>query len=413
MKRLYLLLIIAFMISSLFGQEKDLNYFISKALENSPLIKDYDNQIRSNKIDSMKINAGFGPQVTAVSNNYYAPVIKGWGYDEIVTDKANLTAQVALTKEFVSRQNRENQLRALQIGNLSIRNTRKISEQELTREVTAQYIRTFGSFQEFNFTNEIMVLLRNEEKILKKLTEGNVYRQTDYLTFLLAVQKQEFELARAGSKLRTNFATLNYLCGIEDTSTFSVPDPGLVVSGLPDPKNNIFYQSFINDSLLLTVEDKQIDFAYKPKVIFFTDAGYLSSLYYQPWKNIGASAGINLSVPIYDGQQKKMKHQQIYLSEQTRQSYSTFYLKQYSQQISILLNQLNDNDILGELLGKQILYSRTLVEANHKLLETGDVQMTDYVLAINNYLYLKNAIFQNIVERYDLVNQINYWNRTK
>lgn len=413
MKRLNLLLLIAFQTSILSAQQKDLRFFIDKALENSPLIKDYENQIRSNQIDSMKINAGFGPQVSAISNNYYAPVIKGWGYDEVITDKANLSAQVALTKEFVSRQNRENQFRALQVGNLSIKNTRKITEQELIREVTGQYILTFGSFEQFNFTNEIMILLRKEEKMLKTLTESSVYRQTDYLNFLLAVQKQEFELAMAKSQFKTNFATLNYLCGIEDTSTYSVPDPGLIVSGLPEAKKNVFYQSFINDSILLSIEDMQIDFAYKPKITFFTDAGYLSSLYYQPWKNVGASAGINLSVPIYDGKQRKMKHQQIILSEQTREIYSSFYLKQYNQQISLLFIRLGDNQTLGELLNKQLEYSRTLIEANHKLLETGDVRVTDYILAINNYLSSKNALFQNVVERYDLINQINYWNRTK
>lgn len=412
MKKLHLLLFVFLVPFSIYSQQKDLKYFIERALENSPLIREFDNRVRSNELDSMKLNAGFGPQVNGVSNNYYAPVVKGWGYDEIVTDRANVTAQVALTKEFISRQNRENQFRALQVGNLSIKNSRKISEQDLIREVTSQYILAFGSLQEYNFNNEVLTILRNEESLLKQLTEASVYKQTDFLTFLLTVQNQELELAKAKSRFRSNLAFLNYLCGIEDTTTYSVPDPELNVTGVADPRNNVFYKSFINDSVLLSIEDRQIDFEYKPKISFFTDAGYLSSLYYQPWKNVGASAGLNLSVPIYDGRQKKMKHQQVLLSEQTRQNYSYFYLRQFNQQLSILYNQLDDNKRIGEILNKQVTYSRSLIEANHKLLETGDVKVTDYVLAINNYLTARNAIFRNIQERYDLINQINYWNRT-
>ena len=139
MKRTLLLALILLSIGNLRAQQVDLQYFIDKALSNSPLLKDIMNRQRAIEIDSMRIRAGFGPQVNAVSNNYYAPVIKGWGYDEVVTDKANISAQVSVAQELIGRLNRENQYRALTVQNHSLQNEQKITEQELGRVLPAAF----------------------------------------------------------------------------------------------------------------------------------------------------------------------------------------------------------------------------------------------------------------------------------
>jgi hypothetical protein len=67
-------------------------------------------------------------------------------------------------------------------------------------------------------------------------------------------------------------------------------------------------------------------------------------------------------------------------------------------------------NLLGTI-NKQVTYIETLIEANGKLLETGDIKMTDYVLALNNYITAKNLVVQNMISRYQVINQINYWNK--
>jgi len=47
---------------------------------------------------------------------------------------------------------------------------------------------------------------------------------------------------------------------------------------------------------------------------------------------------------------------------------------------------------------------------NGKLLETGDIKITDYVLGLNNYISAKNLVVQNMIARYQIINQLNYWN---
>jgi outer membrane protein TolC len=413
MKRLLLILLPLIMTVETGAQQSTLSYFINQAMANSPLLKNYGNQVLSNRIDSMRIRAGLGPQLNAVSNNYYAPVINGWGYDEIITDNANISVLLSLSKEIVSRNNRENRFRASQVLTNSLLNEKKITEQELKKNVTEQYINTFGAWQQLDFNRNILDLLRKEEQILKQLTENDVYRQTDYLTFLVTLQEHEYQLAQSRSSYRNELTSLYVLCGIEDTTSVSLSDPDISVSRPPDIQNSVFYQMFINDSIRLSIESKQIDFDYKPKISIFSDAGYLSSMYYQPWRNFGASAGINLSVPVYDGRQKQMQHDKITLQEQSRDNYRTFYIKQYYQKINQLFEQLKSNRELENLLNRQVDFTRTLLDADHKLLQTGNLMVADYIIAINNYLSIKNAIVQNTIERYQIINQINYWNRTK
>jgi CHAD domain-containing protein len=99
------------------------------------------------------------------------------------------------------------------------------------------------------------------------------------------------------------------------------------------------------------------------------------------------------------------------IAERTRSKNKEFFQNQYSQQVAQLLQQLNAIENLLGPINRQIKYIETLIDANGKLLETGDIKMTDYVLALNNYITSKNLVVQNMISRYQVINQINYWNK--
>jgi DNA polymerase III psi subunit len=86
-------------------------------------------------------------------------------------------------------------------------------------------------------------------------------------------------------------------------------------------------------------------------------------------------------------------------------------MNQYRQQLAQLRQQLYLTDRMVNKINRQIEYSHTLIIANGKLLETGDITMKDYVTAINNYLSAQNLLTQNNISRMRIINQINYWNR--
>lgn len=356
---------------------------------------------------------GLGTQVNAISNDSYAPVINGVGQDEAITNGANIYASVNVSKGIISKKNLQNQLQAVVVQKLSILNPARITEQELKKSVVDQYITAFGLLQQVRFFGDELELLHKEEILFKKLASAGIYKQTEYLTFMVLLQQQDLQLIQFRNQFRNAYRSLNYLCGVLDTTTYLLANPALKLEKLPELQHSIFYQQFVTDSLNLVVGDKQIDFSYQPKLNLFGEAGYNSSLVYQPWRNFGPNIGLNLFIPIYDGRQRKMQHDQIAISEKTRSTYREFFSKQYGQQINQLILQLSDNQSLTNQINKQVIYSQALVDANRKLLETGEVSVTEYIIAMSNLLTTKNLLIQNEIEKYQLINQLNYWSREK
>jgi len=393
------------------AQEKNLDFYLTTGINNSPLLKDYNNQKLSNLIDSMRLLASYKPQVNGVGTLLYAPSFNGWGYDGAITNGTNFAQQVVATQKLVSKENMANQQEAIRLLNESITVSGKITEQDLKRSIAAQYITAYGNLQQYQFNQDVLKLLKKEEAILKQLTEKSVYRQTDYLSFLVTMQQQELTITQFRIQYKNELAALNYLCGIKDTSYTTIAAPALQADVLPDAESSVFYQQFNIDSLKIKNSISQIDFNYKPKVNLYADGGYLSSFAEQAYKNFGLSAGVTVTVPIYDGKQKKMQYNKLSIAEQTRQTYRDYFKKQYQQQIAQLFQQLNSVQEIINQANSQFKYIEALIEANKKLLETGDVHMPDYILAIGNYLTTKNIITQNTINKYQIINQINYWNR--
>jgi outer membrane protein TolC len=406
-----LLFLFVFILNS--SAQKNLDFYIHAALQNSPLLKEYQNQVELGRIDSMRMKAGLGFQVNAVSDNLYAPVIKGWGYDNAITNGANVSVLVSVSKDITGVRNRQNRYEAISLQNQSTQNTSKITEQELKKNISSLYISAFGSWQQFNFNNEMLELLNKEKDVLKKLTEAGGCKQTDYLSFMVTLQQHELQVERTKNQYQDDFALLNYTCGIEDTSFAALIDPELKAEKGTELFNSIFYKQFEIDSLKLVNSDKQIDFSYQPKISLVADGGYLSSLAFQPYKNFGISAGVSVSIPLYDGGQRKMQHDYVAIEQLTRLNYRDFFATQFHQQNNQLQQQLLSKQNLEEKINRQVIYSQTLMDAYRKLLGTGDVQITEYILSVGNYLAARNMMLENTIEKYQIINELNYWNRIK
>ncbi len=407
-----LLLIFLLSITSIYalGQERGLEVFITSGIAKSPLLKDLKNQKRSNTIDSLRIDASFKPQVNASSSNMYAPTYRDWGYESAITNGGNFSQLISVTKRLVSKENLHTQYESIDLQNQTLEVTGKISEQDIRKSITAQYITAYGDQQQYAFNQEMLQLLSKEESILKILTEKNVYRQTDYLSFLVTLKQQELTIAQLKIQLRNDIATLNYLSGINDTSFITLENSSLEPTIQPTLDNSIFTKQFILDSLKLKNSDATIDFSYKPKVDLYADAGHISTFQVDPYKNFGTSFGVTVTMPIYDGKQKKMQHDKNAIAQQTIGEYQQYFQSQYTQQIAQLVQQLQLTDQYITQAKEQLKYSEALIEANRKLLVSGDARMADFILAISNYLTSKNTITQTTINRLQIINQINYWN---
>jgi hypothetical protein len=106
-----------------------------------------------------------------------------------------------------------------------------------------------------------------------------------------------------------------------------------------------------------------------------------------------------------------MQHDKVQIDELNRRQSQDFFKTQYDQQIAQLFQQLNTSEKLISQSNNQVKYAEALIDANRKLMSTGDAKIADYIIAIGNYLNAKNAITLNTVNRYQIIIQINYWNK--
>ncbi len=57
-------------------------------------------------------------------------------------------------------------------------------------------------------------VLRQEEQIVKKLTEQGIYKQTEYLSLLVNLRQQEVVTAQSGYQFKTDFEIAKLLYAV-------------------------------------------------------------------------------------------------------------------------------------------------------------------------------------------------------
>lgn len=391
-------------------RNKNLDFYFNQAKISSPVLKDLENQQKSAGIDSLIVRAAAKPQVTGTSSGLYAPIIHGYGYDEVLSNGQSLDALLNVNYDLLNKKRINNQLQSVKLQSDSIRYAAQMSTFDLNRSIADQYIIAFASQDQVDFNSEVVRLLQKEEALLKTLTRSNIYKQSEYLTFLVILQQQELASSQAALQFKNDLATLNYLSGITDTTFVRLDEPKLKSNKL-FIEMNFFKRKFELDSLRNENQKRAVNLNYKPRLGVYANGGYSSSLVLQPYKNFGTSAGFTFSVPIYDGHQKKMQYSKLSLASETINNYRDFFSKQQLQQLHLIHQQISQTDALFGKIKEQIRFSKGLIDVDAKLMHTGDLRIADFIIAINNYMSAQNLLRQTTINRLKLINQYNYWNR--
>ena len=408
LKALITLLLVSKMMCATAQTNKDLNFYISTATENSPLLKDLSNQLLINRLDSAIIKANYKLHTGVNSTGTYAPIIHGFGYDDALSNGQSFSALYTVNQALFGKNRINNQVSALKLLSDSVSSTIKISRQDLKRNIISQYIAAYSSQQQNQFDKKVYELLKDQEVILKQLTRKSIYKQSDYLAFLVTVQQQELQMRQNHITYLNDVATLNYLSGITGVDSIVLSEPIMNVALAGQINQSIFLKQYSIDSLRILNGRKAIALNYQPQVGVYADAGYNSSFINKPYKNLGTSFGFTVSVPLYDGHQRKLQEQKLDIAEQNRMYYRDFFIKQYNQQLVQLKQQLHETETLFKKIDEQIKFTEGLIQVDGKLLQTGDITISDYLLAIRNYLDTQNTLRQTRIARLELINQLNF-----
>lgn len=408
-RNILIFLFLFFITPCAFSQTQGLETYIQQGLQNSPLLKDYQNQLQSSSLDSVLINAQRKPQANAIGQLLVAPAYSGWGYDGAVTNSGNYLGVASVSQNIFAKKIYAPQYEAVSIEKQSITNTSKISEHDLRKGIVDQYLVAYSSLNALTYTESTYKLLKEEEQLLKHFVQQGIYKQTDYLSFEIAIQSQEIQMRQFQMQYRNDLRQLNLICGINDTAYHVLTAPNIQPQ-VSEKNNSPFLAQFKIDSLKITNQKNLVESNYRPRLSWFADAGFLGSNPALLYKNFGTSFGLNFSMPLYDGKQKKIQYQKLSINESTRTNYQQFFKNQYNQHIVQINMQLAENEQLTAQIQKQIASSETLITMSKQLLNKGELSVTDFIVSIKNYIDVKNQYNQTLLTKLQLINEFNYWN---
>jgi len=408
LRRYFIVLILSGFAISAYTQSRDLDFYLKQAVQNSPLLNDYRNQVKSSYADSLLIRAAKKPLVEAKSQLLYSPAYHNFGYDEVVTDGGNYTAVMGISQPVFNKREINNKFKAVDLQKRAINNSTQISINELNKIITDQYLTSFSGYTDFIFNKNFLDLLVKENEIVKQFVKGGVAKQTDYLTLLVETQSQEILVNQLKSQYRKNLILLGQLSGLNDSAWYDLADPKIEIRGTADIGKSPSYIQYKIDSIRIENEKMAIDIRYRPKVNWFADAGFLTSNPWNFYKHFGYSAGLSLNIPVYDGKQRGIEKQKLELNENSRQAYQNTFYKQYFQQIQQLNLDLKALNVMSAQVENQLKTSQQLVDTFKEQLEAGIIQMTEYINAIKNFKTTSRNINLIYIEKLQVINQMNF-----
>ena len=408
MRRKNILAIVLFLTFSSFADAQSLDYYLKKGLENSPLLKEFNNQLLSGTLDSLLTNATYKPQINQVSQALYAPVGKNLGYDEAITNGGNFSALVNLVQPLLNKRIKAGQFRDISLSNQAIGINAKLTETDLRLGITAQYLTAYADFRQIEFIQSTLKLLKEEQEILKSLVEQGIYLQTDRMNMALAITNQEIAIKQGMIQYKNDLGLINFVCAITDHPRAVLEKPEMMLRNTFDINDSPAMMKFRIDSLKNINSRHLIDLNYRPKLNVVADAGFLAVSPENIPNNFGTSFGLNFALPIYDGKQRKLLQDKTLLAENSRMNYRHFYSSQYRQRLSQLTEQLKLTDDLILGIKSQLSEQEKLIAIYKVEITKGLVRFIDFLATVNNYTLTKNNLTISEMNRLQIINQMNY-----
>lgn len=429
-------LCLLFLITSLnycFGQENSLNYFLKAAEKNNPTLLQNNNLQQIGNFENNLINAQNSFQVGVTSEVMVAPFFNSngnfleitttpssgaYGYAEPVSNGALYSAQLNVAKDIFNRSRVKNLLFQNKLKNAAIRLSTEEMRHQIQQNVTAAYIQVYQLQLNQEITRELISDLEKRLKVVELLVKKGILSQSDYLLLQLEIQNRNLELQQIQNNLSSNLLSLHNAVGIPVTKLKKLSEPelemdpslGRYLSAVeqetvsnPDslenyqtnlkaaitprlPQDSIYYErKFRNDSLQLLAEQQVFENKYKPQLTAYGNTGLNAVELDHLSHYIGFSAGLRLTVPIYDGGQRTIKQQQNELKIQNLQ----FQLQNQEIKRANILQSLKEQMASIQrglrLLNKQLEKQQLIMELYKGRMLQGQVSIIDYLRVVENY----------------------------
>jgi hypothetical protein len=408
------------------AQQKDLNFYLEQAKMNSPLINKSKNDNKNVTLDLQQVNSILSkPEINIVSGIMFAPIVSHdnnssrfeWvssgatnytGYDLALTDGGQYQAVVSVRQPLLSGSKFKSYVGKSGISRQINENNISLTIHDLEQVVGYQYLLCLKSKKLANNSLLLLNELIGQLKILQKLVDNAIYKQTDLMLLQIEVQNYLTELQIYKTEYRTNQYDLNLLCGINDTANVDLPDINLILNqeNSASPK---FLTAYKLDSLNIIADQNINEIKYKPQLDLFVNAG-LNAVYVPAFNRLGFSTGLAFTWNIFDGKQRIIQREKSTINLQTLEFDKKNFLTQNEIRKNKIMNQinaLNQRIILNDQKTEQ--YNK-LYNAYSKELSQGEASIMDFKNLLKDIYANKQENILLKMEKSLMINSYNYLN---
>lgn len=389
---------------------RNLDYYLEEGLANSPLLKENSNAITLNRLDSL-INVAINkPFVQAIGQYLYAPTGTNWGYDQSTTNGGQYTGLIQANRNLLYRRNLRIQNKLNAALRDSLVNTIHINQNDLQKSIIDLYLTAYQDYQQLVIFGNLYQILSRQNEVLKELLRKALFNQSDYLAFRVDWQQSEVNYESANVQFLQDLLILNTLCNISETGLIRLEKPALSPQARFTLDNNPYLLRFRYDSVIVERNRRVIDIFYRPALDVVVNAGTNAISSDLIARRLGYSVGLNLAMPIYNGNQRRLQYQKLDVAQLTIRNYRNQYINRFNLQLRTVNEQLRVNQNLVSLTEKQNTDVENLLTISQNRLYRGDISAIDYLLIVQRYLNIKLTLNQLTVQRQRFINTFNYRN---
>ncbi len=411
-----------FLIPQFLFSQTSLDYFLSKAVEHSPALNEYRNMQSFNRLQE-KLNRAQNTafQVSLTGDYLFAPYFNNHGdlittdpspeaigYDINLFDGGLYSAQINLERNIFNCRLMHLLDRQIQVQDENAGFNILLEKHNLQKEVTDQYLNTYQSLLLVRLSDAVVSNLTEQLNLTGELVEKGFAKTQDYLLLKIELKNQTIGLTDARQNYRSNLHQLHALCGIQDTAVVEIDSVALKMDDTASESN--FIQKFTLDSLGTAIQQQLFETKYQPQLNLFMNAGLNAVTIKNIQRKFGMSAGLSLSVPLYDGRQKSLTRQQSIVNQNTIGEYRRFSKRNITLQRNDLRSQIHALKQNIRDLSEQISDYRSLLQLSEKQLQQGNVSMIDHLTLLRNFVEIRKNKIETEINYQLQINNYNYWN---
>ena len=411
------------------GPARNLDFYLAQAGDNSPLTHEIRNQSQAAQLETQRLRAFYTKATgTLVANYTFVPVFnqdngttqlsysananssRYVGYDLALSNGALYQGYAQLTQPLFNQKRFEAYAQQAQGLALSQQNLARLSLHDLERFVGDQYILRRQDLDQFAYVRELLDILGRQRLLVQKLVDASLLKRSDYLLLNIEVETQQLMLNTYRTAYHRDLLHLNVLCGLGDTTEVALAPTGLSLRGQGPPVGlSGFTERYRLDSLVLNANQRVFETRYQPLASAFANGGLNAVALSDIPRRFGVSAGLTLSMYLFDGHQRQLSRDRTSVLLETTRAYQRNFATINPVRQQQLLYELRQLEGRQRLARAQIASYRQVLDSYKRETIAGQLSVIFYVQVLKNYAVAARDLVLLENNRLLLVNLYNYW----